>query len=220
MFYSVDKSEDLSPGHRISDNSERLLFLLKDLVNLAAFLPKANKQSLCTWWLLLFSLKSCQTQPHGLQHTRLPCPSLYPGVCSNSHPLSWLEMLSNHLILCRPLLLLPSVFPSISVFSNKSALCISWPKYWSFSFSISPYNELVQFSSVAQPCPTLQPHEPQHARPPCPSPAPGACSNSCSLSRWCHPTISSSVAPSSSCNWVVSCANGVRCRARSAWEPQ
>ena len=48
MFYSVDKSEDLSPGHRISDNSERLLFLLKDLVNLAAFLPKANKQSLCT----------------------------------------------------------------------------------------------------------------------------------------------------------------------------
>ena len=49
-------------------------------------------------------------------------------------------MLSNHLILC-PLLLLPSVFPSIRVFSNESALCIRWPKYWSFSFNISPSNE-------------------------------------------------------------------------------
>ena len=48
---------------------------------------------------------------------------------------------SNHLILCRPLLLLPSIFPSIRVFSNESALCIRWPKYWSFSFSISPSNE-------------------------------------------------------------------------------
>ena len=52
-----------------------------------------------------------------------------------------LVMPSSHLILFRPLLLLPSVFPSISVFSNKSALCIRWPKYWSFSFSISPSNE-------------------------------------------------------------------------------
>ena len=50
-------------------------------------------------------------------------------------------MPSNHLILCRPLLLLPLVFPSIRVFSNESALCIRWPKYWSFSFSISPSNE-------------------------------------------------------------------------------
>ena len=50
-------------------------------------------------------------------------------------------MPSNHLILCRPLLLLPSVFPSISIFSNESALCIRWPKYWSFSFSIRPSNE-------------------------------------------------------------------------------
>ena len=50
-------------------------------------------------------------------------------------------MLSNHLILCHPLLLLPSVFPSIRVFSNESALCIRWPKYWSFSFNISPSNE-------------------------------------------------------------------------------
>ena len=50
-------------------------------------------------------------------------------------------MPSNHLIFCRPLLLLPSIFPSIKVFSNKSALCIRWPKYWSFIFSNSPFND-------------------------------------------------------------------------------
>ena len=50
-------------------------------------------------------------------------------------------MPSNYIILCRPLLLLPSIFPSIRVFSNESALCIRWPKYWSFNFSISPSNE-------------------------------------------------------------------------------
>ena len=51
-------------------------------------------------------------------------------------------MPSNHLILCQPLLLMPSIFPSIRVFSNESALHIRWPKYWSFSFNISPSNEL------------------------------------------------------------------------------
>ena len=54
---------------------------------------------------------------------------------------SELMMSSNHLILCHPLLLPPSIFPSIRVFSNESVLCIRWPKYWSFSFSISPSNE-------------------------------------------------------------------------------
>ena len=52
-----------------------------------------------------------------------------------------LVMLSSHLVLCHPLLLLPSIFPSIGVFSDDSVLCIMWPKYWSFSFSISPSNE-------------------------------------------------------------------------------
>ena len=52
-----------------------------------------------------------------------------------------LVMPFNHLILCRPLLLQPSIFPSIGVFSNKSVLCISWPKYWSFSFTINPSND-------------------------------------------------------------------------------
>ena len=61
-----------------------------------------------------------------------------------------LVMPSNHLILCPPLLLPPSIFPSIRVFSNESVLCIRWPKYWSFSFSISPSNEyskLISFST-------------------------------------------------------------------------
>ena len=80
-------------------------------------------------------------QPHGLHHDRLPCPSPTPGACSNSCPLSWWSHPSKHLIHCRPRLLPPSIFPSIRVFSNKSVLRIRWPKYWSFSFSISPSNE-------------------------------------------------------------------------------
>ena len=86
--------------------------------------------------------QSCLTLwSHGLQHTRLPCPSLSPRVCSNSCPLSWW---------CHPtisssaatfFLLLPSVLLSIRVFSNESVLHTRWPKYWSFSFSISPSNE-------------------------------------------------------------------------------
>ena len=59
-----------------------------------------------------------------------------------------LVMPSNHLVLCHPLLLLPSIFPSIRVFSNESALCIRWPRFWSFSFSISPSNE--RASLIAQ----------------------------------------------------------------------
>ena len=70
-----------------------------------------------------------------------------------------LVMPSNYLILCHPLLFLPSIFPSIRVFSNESALHIRWPKYWSFSFSIRPSNEhpgLISFESeVAQLCLTL-----------------------------------------------------------------
>ena len=61
-------------------------------------------------------------------------------------------MPSSHLILCHPLLLLPSIFPSIRVFSNESALCIRWPKYWSFSFSISPSNEYSGLISFRMDC--------------------------------------------------------------------
>ena len=77
-------------------------------------------------------------RPHGLQHTRLHCPSPTPGVpCLLSRSV----MPSNHLILCCPLLLQPSIFPSMRVFSNRSALRIRWPKYWSFSFNVSPSSE-------------------------------------------------------------------------------
>ena len=76
-------------------------------------------------------------QSHELQHTRPPCPSPSP-----SKPMSIESVMpSNHLILCHPLLLPTSVFPSIRVFSNESVLHIMWPKYWSCSFNISPSNE-------------------------------------------------------------------------------
>ena len=79
--------------------------------------------------------------PHRLQHARLPCPS--PSQSLLKLMSIKLLMPSNHLILCCPLLLLPSIFPSIRVFSSESVLRIRWPKYWSFSFSISPSNEYV-----------------------------------------------------------------------------
>ena len=71
----------------------------------------------------------------------IPCPSPTLRVYSNSFMSTESVMSSNHLILCHPLLLSPSIFPSIRVFSNESVLHIRWPKYWSFSFSISPFNE-------------------------------------------------------------------------------
>ena len=85
------------------------------------------------------SVVSDSLWPHGLQHTKLPCPSPIPWAYSNSCPSSWWCHLT--ISSCHLLLLLPSIFPSIKVFSNDSALCIRWPKYWSFSFSISPSNE-------------------------------------------------------------------------------
>ena len=116
---------------------------------------------------------------------------------------------SNHLILCHPLLL-SSFFPSIRLFSNESVLHIKWPKYWNFSFSISPSDEhsgLISFrmhwldllccsrdSQESSPIrsdqishsvvsDSLRPHESQHTRPPCPSPTPGVHSDSCPSSQ-------------------------------------
>ena len=87
------------------------------------------------------SVVSDSLQPHGLQHARQASLSI-----TNSRSLPKLMsielvMPSNHLILCHPLLLLPSIFPIIRVFSNESALPIRWPKYWSLSFNISSSNE-------------------------------------------------------------------------------
>ena len=90
---------------------------------------------LCT---TLYDPKDCSTSGS--------CPSLSPGVCSNSSPLSWLYYL-NISPSVTPLLLLPSIFPSIRVSSNELALCIRLPKYWSFSFSISPFNECSELIS-------------------------------------------------------------------------
>ena len=84
------------------------------------------------------SVVSNSLLPHELQNARPPCPSPTPGIYPKSCPL---VMPSNHFILCCPLLLLPSIFPNIRVFSNESALRIRWPKYWSFRFNISPSNE-------------------------------------------------------------------------------
>ena len=87
--------------------------------------------------------QSCLTlcDPYELRYARLSCPSLSPRVCSNSCPLSRWCLPTSHLILCCPLLLLPSIFTSIRDFSNKLILHIKWPSDWSFSFSISASDE-------------------------------------------------------------------------------
>ena len=134
-------------------------------------------------------------------------------------------MPSNHLLLCNPLSSCLHSFPE-SDFANESVLCIRWPKYWSFSFSMSPSNEYsglisfcidwfdlltvqvtlksllqhhnsVQFSRLVMSY-SLRPHELQCTRPPCSSSTPGVHPNPCPLSRWCHPNLSSSVFPFSS----------------------
>ena len=87
------------------------------------------------------SVVSDSSWPHGLQHTMLPCPSPAPGVCANSCALSQWCHPTSVIPFSHPLLLPPSIFPSIRVFSNESVLCIRWSKYWSFSFSISPSDE-------------------------------------------------------------------------------
>ena len=101
------------------------------------FIPYLAVYSLCCCLLFRFSAMSDSLQPRGVQYARLSCPTV-----------SWrllrlmsieLMMPSKHLIVCHPLLLLPSVFPSIRVFSSELALHIRWPECW--SFSISPFNE-------------------------------------------------------------------------------
>ena len=87
------------------------------------------------------SVVSNSLWPHESQHARPPCPSPTPRVYSNSCPLSrWCHPAISSSVV-RPLLLLPPIPPSIRVFSNESTIRIRWPKYWSFSFNISPSNE-------------------------------------------------------------------------------
>ena len=100
------------------------------------------------------SVMSDSLQSHEPQHSRPPCPSPTPRVYPNSTSIESV-MPSNHLILCHPLLPLPSIFPSIRVFSNESAFHIRWPKYWSFSFNICSSNEhpgLISLRMDGSPC--------------------------------------------------------------------
>ena len=105
-----------------------------------------------TFQLCLISSLICISSVRLLSHDQLfvtpwtaACQASQPFLTNSQSLLKLMSvksvMPSNHLILCRPLLLLPSIFPSIRVFSKKSVLCIRWPKYWSFSFSINPSNE-------------------------------------------------------------------------------
>ena len=133
----------MKPRYKIMDNSAqssptlKIIQLNKLLITLLAIIFLKNKLGPNILHLIMYlfdyvsyqfshSVVSNSLQPHGLQHTELPCPSPAPGACSDS-----IESVipSHHLILCCPLLLLPSIFSSIRVFSNESVLCIRWPKY-------------------------------------------------------------------------------------------
>ena len=120
----------------------------------------------CPLWASQVVLNSVQFSRSVLSHSlrSIPWTAARQAFLSITNSWSLLKhmsiqsvMSSNHLILCRPLLLLPSIFPRIRDFSNDSALCIRWPKYWSFSFSIGPSNEYAGFISFMidwfDPCP-------------------------------------------------------------------
>ena len=129
------------------------------------------------------SVMSDSLWPHELQHTRPPCPSPTPGVYANSCPLSrWCHLTISSAVIpfSSSLQPFPNIFRRLFIRNNKNQIKIN------------------QFSSVAPLCPTLQPYELQHVRPPCPSPTSGVHSHSRPLSWWCHPAISSSAVPFSS----------------------
>ena len=121
-------------------------------------LPHTESQSFTGEWCQVISLRQATMavsvqfgSVQSLSHVRLlatPWTEAHQASLSITNSWSLPKLMSfesvipsNHLIVCRPLLLLPSIFPSIRVFSNESALCIRWPKCWSFSFNISPSNE-------------------------------------------------------------------------------
>ena len=125
------QSGDLNPS--LSDH-EPMFFINVCKICLLSDLPAISVQ-------FSHSVMSDSLRPHGLQPSRLPCPSQTPRVYSNSCPLSrWCHPTTSPSVI-HPLLRPPSIFPSIRVFSNESVLRIRWPKYWSFSFNISPSNE-------------------------------------------------------------------------------
>ena len=141
VFYILSEME-------LWSSSKRVVFVffwhppLSDLLSYSCCLPASRVLQFYSSVQLSCSVVSDCLRPHELQHTRLPCPSPSHRVCSIET-----MMPSNHLILCRPLLLLPSIFPSIRVFSSESLLQIRWPEYWSFSNSpSSEYSVLISFT--------------------------------------------------------------------------
>ena len=148
MSICLSKSSSSTGSHSLTFSRISLfqiypLFCIINFSTLISHFPSVYRYSVML--LLSCSVVSDPLQLHGLQHAWYPCPSLSLRTCSNSCPLNWWGHL--HLILCC-LLLLPSIPPSIRVFSNESALHIRWPKYWNFSFSNSPskeYSELISF---------------------------------------------------------------------------
>ena len=131
---ALDRSWEMTP--KSSEYSIKCVFV--------PLWPWAIPDSLCSVQFSR-SVVSDSLRPHESQHARPPCPSPTPGV----HPDTSIESVipSSHLILCRPLLLMPPIPPSIRVFSNESTLRMTWPKYWSFSFSIIPSKEIPRLIS-------------------------------------------------------------------------
>ena len=119
-----------------------IIHLVKFVTLKSSSIVISYHQYICIYVQFSCSVVSNSATPgsHGLQHARPPCPSPTPRAYPNSCPLSrWCHPTISS---CHPLLLLPSIFPTIRIFSNESALHIGWPKYWSFSFSISPSKEI------------------------------------------------------------------------------
>ena len=128
-------------------NKYKLLVSLQ--VNLSMFLFRAGASTGLFQVYLLLQFSSVQSLSH-VQLFATPWTAALQASLSITHSRSLLKLMSiesvmpsNHLILCCPLLLPPSIFPSIRVFSNESVIHIRWPKYWSFSFSISPSPEAI-----------------------------------------------------------------------------
>ena len=116
----------------------------KDLFNLLKYMMKKTQSILIQHKCTFSSVQSLSRVRLSVTSWTAACRASLsiPNSRSPPKPMSVESMMpSNNLILCHPLLLLPSIFPSIKVFSNESTLHIRWPKYWSFSFSISPSNE-------------------------------------------------------------------------------
>ena len=142
-YYLYFKIKNFPQIHVIKKWQSNIL-MFAYLTQQAKFAPTTYESFYCQcYWHISFSsvAQSCLTlcDPMDCSKPGLPVHHQLPEL-TQTH-VHWISDASNRLILCCPHLLPPSIFPSIWVFSNESALCMRWPKYWSFSFSISPSNE-------------------------------------------------------------------------------